>query len=533
MKPEIFFDNLEMLADAPNGVQKLRETILQLAVRGKLVAQDEEDEPASVLLKSIKDQIKKSSNSIEENEVPYDLPKTWEWVRLGDILVFEYGDGLPKSKRTENAKYRVYGSNGIVGYHDEFLIDKPGIIVGRKGSCGALNICFEPFWATDVSYYIIPPKGIYLKFAFILLKSLNLERLGKGIKPGLNRNEAYQLVTSLPPYNEQRRIVAKVDQLMSFCDELDARQQKKRESRAHLNSAALDRLLAARAAGEFAEGWRRISDNFDLLYDAPENVGALRQAILQLAVMGKLVARDANDEPASVLLGKIRAEKERLIKEKKVNKGKPLPIEVDDIPYVAPNGWEWIRLQEIGEFCGGSTPSTNKSEYWGGGIAWVSPKDMKEKRIRVSELTISDKALKETRLRIIPKNSILIVARSGILKRLLPVAVNDIECTVNQDLKVLIPFIAQISDYLQLMFKGHEQFILKKLVKGGMTVQSLKYTEFEQQPFPLPPLEEQRRIVAKVDQLMSLCDKLEAGLLRSQADSEKLIDEVVWKLFVS
>ena len=244
MKLETFFDNFEMLAEAPNGVEKLRELILQLAVRGKLVAQDEEDEPASVLLKSIRDQIKKSSNSIEENEMPYDLPKTWEWVRLGDILVFEYGDGLPKSKRAENAKYPVYGSNGIVGYHDEFLIDKPGIIVGRKGSCGALNVCFEPFWATDVSYYIIPPAGIDLKFAFILLKSLNLERLGKGIKPGLNRNEAYQLVTSLPPYNEQHRIVAKVDQLMTLCDELEVGLMRSQADSERFMEAVVGRMLA-------------------------------------------------------------------------------------------------------------------------------------------------------------------------------------------------------------------------------------------------------------------------------------------------
>jgi len=233
-----------LLYDAPENVGALRKVLIQLAVRGKLVTQNPNDEPASVLLKSIRDQIKKSSNSIEENEMLYDIPKTWEWIRLGDILIFEYGDGLPKSKRAENAKYPVFGSNGIVGYHDEFLIDKPGIIVGRKGSCGALNICFEPFWATDVSYYIIPPAGIDLKFAYILLKSLNLERLGKGIKPGLNRNEAYQLVTSLPPYNEQRRIVARVDQLMSLCDNLEAGLLRSQAASERLMEAVVRRMLA-------------------------------------------------------------------------------------------------------------------------------------------------------------------------------------------------------------------------------------------------------------------------------------------------
>lgn len=239
-------DNFDLLYDAPENVSALRQAILQLAVMGKLVAQDTNDEPASGLIKSIrrKNQIKTSYNPIEKYEMPYDLPKTWEWLRLGEILSFEYGDNLPKSKRNENGKYPVYGSNGIVGYHDIFLIDKPGIIVGRKGSCGALNICFEPFWPTDVSYYVIPPAEIDLNFAYILLKSLNLEKLGKGIKPGLNRNEAYQLVTSLPPLEEQRRIIARVDQLMSLCNKLEAGLMRSQADSERLMEAVVGRMLA-------------------------------------------------------------------------------------------------------------------------------------------------------------------------------------------------------------------------------------------------------------------------------------------------
>jgi type I restriction enzyme S subunit len=418
----------------------------------------------------------------------------------------------------------------------KYELHQNDILIARTGGTIGKTFLVEdlPIKAVFASYLIrvVPSPLLSARFLKLFLESpfywdqIRANSAGTG-QPNVNGVALSNLKLTLPPIEEQHRIVAKVDQLMSLCDKLEARQQKKRESRARLNSAALERLLAARAPGEFEQGWRCICDNFDLLYDTPENVSALRQAILQLAVMGKLVAQNANDELASILIGKIKAEKERLIKEKKINRSKPLPIKSEEIPYMAPNGWEWIRLQELGEFCGGATPSTNKSEYWGGGVPWVSPKDMKEKRIRTSELTISQKALDETRLRMIPKGSILIVGRSGILKRLLPVAVNDIECTVNQDLKVLIPFLPAISEYLQLMLKGHEQFILKNLVKGGMTVQSLKYTEFEQQPFPLPPIGEQRRIVAKVNQLMSLCDSLEASLARSQADGEMLMEAVV------
>lgn len=264
-------------------------------------------------------------------------------------------------------------------------------------------------------------------------------------------------------------------------------------------------------------------ESFAPLADAPNGVQKLRELILQLAVRGKLVPQDARDEPAAVLLAKIKAEKERLMWEKKIKKSEPLPpIEDDEVPFDLPNGWEWVRLQELGEFCGGMTPSTNRSDYWNGEVPWVSPKDMKSLRIKSSELSITELGLNETRLRLLPKHSVLIVARSGILKRTLPVAVNEIECTVNQDIKVVIPHLTIISDYLQLMLRGHEAIILKELVKGGMTVQSLKYDEFEVYPFPFPPLAEQRRIVAKVDQLMALCDELEVRQQRQQTARIKL-----------
>jgi type I restriction enzyme, S subunit len=272
-------------------------------------------------------------------------------------------------------------------------------------------------------------------------------------------------------------------------------------------------------------------ENFEMLSEAPGGVPKLRETILQLAVQGKLVPQDLNDEPASILLEKIKSEKERLIKDKKIKKiNQPLPIASGEIQDKLPDGWKWARLNTIGEFCGGGTPSKNNGKFWDGDIPWVSPKDMKFSHIERPELFVTQEALNRTNLRLIPKNSLLIVARSGILKRKLPVSVNDVPCTVNQDMKVIIPFFSGLTEYLQLMLRGHEKIILKSLVKGGMTVQSLKYKEFELRPFPIPPLAEQHRIVAKVDQLMALCDELEAKKQKKTATRISLNDAALDKL---
>ena len=272
-------------------------------------------------------------------------------------------------------------------------------------------------------------------------------------------------------------------------------------------------------------------EQFEHLAEAPNGITKLRELILQLAVRGKLVPRDPDDEPASELLKRVESEKRRLIGEGALRKGKSWrPIELERAPYELPSGWQWARLVDLGEICGGGTPSKNHQEYWNGGIPWISPKDMKADLLVDSEMDVSPLALEETVLRLIPAGSVLFVGRSGILRRMLPVAVNSVPCTVNQDLKVVIPYRNGLSTYVRLMLKGHERFILETFVKQGTTVQSLVYDELLTQPFGFPPLPEQKRIVAKVNQLMTLCDELGAKLQQSQTDADNLLTAVVHKL---
>ncbi len=261
----------------------------------------------------------------------------------------------------------------------------------------------------------------------------------------------------------------------------------------------------------------------------PDQIKALRQTILNLAVRGKLVEQDPNDEPASELLKRIAAEKTRMVSTRKIGKSKPsTPIHKDEIPFPLPQNWEWLRLHDIGVLSGGMTPSKNRPDFWNGDVVWLSPKDIKADEIFDSELKITTLGLAETRLQLYRPGSLFIVARSGILKRTFPVSINRITAAANQDMKVLLPFLDGHERYLQIMFLGLTNFILSELVKTGTTVQSLKYAEFARQPFPLPPLAEQHRIVAKVDELMAVCDRLEASLARGEETRGRLVEALLF-----
>lgn len=354
------------------GIKKLRELILELAVRGKLVPQDPNYEPASELLKRIaaekaelvkQGKIKKQKPlpEISEDEKPFELPEGWEWVRFGNIYEMEYGNNLPQEKRTNTGEYNVYGSNGVVGTHNVACVNSPCIVIGRKGSAGALNLSLNiGCWVTDVAYSSIPSKAMNLDFVFMQFHTLGLASLGKGIKPGLNRNDAYGLSIAIPPQNEQENIVLKVKELMALCDQLEQQSLTSQEAHSQLVNTLLATLTNSQNAEELAENWMRISQHFDTLFTTEASIDALKQTILQLAVMGKLVPQDPNDEPASELLKRIEQEKAQLVKEGKIKKQKPLPpVSDEEKPFGLPMGWEWCRFEDIVDIQSGITKGRN------------------------------------------------------------------------------------------------------------------------------------------------------------------------------
>ena len=226
---------------------------------------------------------------------------------------------------------------------------------------------------------------------------------------------------------------------------------------------------------------------------------ALRQKILDLAIRGKLVPQDPNDEPASVLLERIREQKQQMVKDGKLKKkdikndsvifvgednlhyekfqdGTVKCIE-DEIPFELPEGWAWERLSNLASFSGGKTPATSHSEYWDGDILWITSKDMKSKYITSSQLCLS--ALGAEQMRIYQPNTLLLVTRSGILRHTLPVAILKECATINQDLKAIVLHMPQLAEYIYVCLKGMEARLLLKYTKSGTTVENVNFDEFQ------------------------------------------------------
>jgi type I restriction enzyme, S subunit len=550
-----FFDNLVKLSDAPNGVAKLRRLILQLAVQGRLVGQNKKDEPATELLKRIHQErhrrLQQNGKStqrplppINANELPFTLPSGWSWERLGNIgdtnvgLTYSPKDigktGTPvlRSNNIQNGKLDLSNlvrvdvdppATVLVEVGDLLVCARNGskALVGKaalieqlteRTAFGAFMAIFRSSINEYLYYFIASP--LFRK----MIDDVNTTTINQITQANLRAT-----IAPIPPFDEQKRIVAKVRELMRFCDDLEVQQQAQREGRVRLNKTVLAPLnkAASLTPEEFEQATRRLVDNFDTLYDSIDTVSKLRSTILQLAVQGKLVPQDPDDEAAAILLSKNREQT------KSLTNNESSQSKVDDGPFVVPAGWKWTPLTEMGVFLGGGTPSKSNPAFWQGCIPWISPKDMKKLYVADAKDHISEHAVQETSVRKIPVGSLLMVVRGMILAHSFPVALTEAEVTINQDMKALVFQQPEISEYVLLACRGLKNLMLSKVARSSHGTCRLETSEIESFLIPLPPLQEQKRIVAKVNQLMSLCDELEAKLRQAEADGEKLMNAAV------
>lgn len=256
------------------------------------------------------------------------------------------------------------------------------------------------------------------------------------------------------------------------------------------------------------------------------NAQDLKNSILQRAIEGKLVPQRKEEGTAKELLAEIRAEKARLIKEKKIKKSKPLPeITDEEKPFDIPERWEWVRLKDLGQFSSGKTPSKQVPSNWTNGtVNWFTSKDIKSDYLSRSQILISEEAANG--LQLYPVGTILMVVRSGILKRLFPVSFLENPGTINQDIKAFQIYDSRISKYLFLCLKGLSPYILKQFRKQVTTVDSLRFEDFSIMPIPMPPLAEQQRILDRVAELQPDIDAYEKAQTKLQAIEQRFPDDM-------
>lgn len=513
------------------GIERLRALILDLAVRGKLVPQDAGDEPAAELLARIAQERRelirqgkiskpKALPKVDHSEIS--VPQSWAISRFGDLFSLEYGDNLPQPKRSGTGEYKVYGSNGVVGSHDNYSIEHPCIVVGRKGSAGALNMSFEPCWVTDVAYYCIPPKDVELRFQYILFQTLGLDVLGKGIKPGLNRNEANVLLLAIPPLTEQRRIIAKVDELMALCDALERESAGALAAHQTLVETLLATLVQSADAAELATNWTRLESHFDTLFTTEASIDALEQTILDLAVRGKLVEQDAGDESALALVQDWRKAKTEALKSAGDRRIKAAP-DPKAAPFSLPSHWTFQSFENIFLFVDyrGNTPPKTSD-----GIPLITAKNVRMGYLdREPKEFISEATFLKWMTRGFPKPGDLFFTTEAPLGN---ICQNDVDepFAIAQRLICFQPYGEVNTRFFMMAIMSRSMQRVLDDHATGMTARGIKAAKLKLLPLPVPPLAEQRRIVAKVDEIMALCDTLKSRIAGAAETRRHLADAI-------
>ncbi len=486
--------------------QQLRNSILQQAIQGKLVPQDPNDEPASVLLQRIRKEkeclvkegkLKKKdleSKPIEEDEIPFEIPESWEWVRLKDFIQFINGDrgkNYPsKDKLSESGEIPFISAINIKGTsisNEKLLflsqpqydalsqgkLKKNDIVLCIRGSLG--KAALYPFEQGAIASSLVILRNIGETSLQYILRFLTTPSFYSQIntydngtaQPNLSADNVANFIIPLPPLSEQRRIVAKIEELMPLVERYGKAQQ------------ALDQLNESLPA-------------------------RLRQSILQEAIQGRLVPQDPKEEPASELLKRIRKEKEQLVKEGKLKKKEleSKPIEEDEIPFEVPEGWEWCHFGEIVNMQMGKTPPRGEAIYWGKGIdSWVSISDMKDyghitkTKEKVSKYAAENAFRKKSPVGTLIMSFKLTVGRTSIL---------DIPAYHNEAIISIFPYCDLNNSFRDYLF-----YLLPLLANLGDSKDAIKGKTLNSNSLynlliPLPPLSEQKRIVAKVEELFGV-----------------------------
>ena len=567
MTPETFLKEFGAIANAPGGVQRLREMILQLAVMGKLVDQDAEesvDDLVAICAESKKNYIKKLKlrkvkpvKRVSKKDFPFQIPKNWEWFPLDDICDYIQRGKGPKYDDSSDVKvvsqkcvrwegFDISQARGLnlevlEKYNEErFLIDGD-LLWNSTGTGTAGRACIyrnaEPKAVADSHVTVIRAPQINGNFIWCYIASPMIQARfnpnhpqkivsGTTNQVELSTTNVKELPVPLPPLSEQQRITAKVDQLMVLCDRLEAKQQERATLVKQARISALDELANAQSGETLQTAWKRVQDHLPMLFEHPDDVEDLKKCILQNAVMGKLIPQNPDDQPASELLKKLSEIKDTLIKTGAIKKQKRLPkIKEDEKPFEIPNGWVWCRFPEIGELARGKSkhrPRNDIKLYQNGTIPLVQTGDVARSNGPIKTYTALYNKVGLEQSRLWPKGTLCITIAANIADT----GVLSFDACFPDSVVGFIPFdqsmdIEYFDFYIRTAKQNLEKFApatAQKNINLGILNKLL---------IPLPPIDELIKIVAKAKMFLSFCDRLKEQLEQYQTISAQLAQSIV------
>ena len=482
-------------------VEKIKAKILDIAIRGKLVPQNPDDEPASVLLGRIKAEkaklvkagkIKKDKNPSEivvgsdgatyekfadgkekdiSEEIPFELPQGWAWTRIGAVFYLQAGKNISSQCIKEHSSgypYPCYGGNGVRGYVKKSSHKGIHAVIGRQGAlCGNLNLTHDEFYATEHAVVVETFSEVTADFAYWFLKQMNLNQYATATaQPGLSVREIVDVMFPLPPLAEQKRIVAKIEELFAYVDKI----------------------------GEASDGITQAAQRLD-------------KKILDLAIRGQLVPQDPNDEPACELIKRIEAVKKITEKGRKSSRAaaSDRPAYETEAPFDIPDSWAWVRLRDVcNTISKGTTPKGGNKAYSKTGVTFIRAENVcSDGQLRIDNAKfINEQTHRKELSRSILEDGDLLITIAGSLGRSAVVSSDALPANANQAVAFARPCDPQLSQYLQKAVMAMRRMLLSQQKVTG--VPNLTLESISNLYVPLPPLAEQKRIVAKIEELRAM-----------------------------
>ena len=550
----------------PENAEQLNRAILQLAIEGKLTHREVGDKSAKELLAHIRTEREnlgkaRSIQAIDQSEYPFDIPDGWEWVRLGDLVKKigagstpkggkeVYTDSGTKFIRSQNVWNEGLYLDDVAFISDTINEKMSGTVVEAKdillnitgASIARCALVPDDFDSGNVNQHVMIIRLVepeIRKFIHICMTSPYIYNLIMSVQVGMSREglsigKLEKFVLPLPPLAEQQRIVARVEELFAQTRALAKELAHSQIELDGLNKSALSHLLASETPDEFNQHWDFIAVHFDLLFQTPEHVAPLRQSILELAVRGKLTHREAGDESAKELLKRIKEEKAKFVQEGTLKEGKPLPqIKDDEKPFELPKGWEWVKFEHVAANrpnalkAGPFGSSLKKSIYVENGYKIYGQEQVIKGDAEYGDYYIDERLFEQLRSNEVFPGDILI-SLVGTIGKVLVLPEGSKPGIINPRLVKLSLFEEVNRSYFKYyLYSPTAKNLMSESSHGG-TMNILNLGLLRELPVPLPPLAEQERIVKRVEQLLSLCDALEARLQSAEDERGRLVAAVM------